>query len=332
MDIATNTDSLSRRSRWGRQGNKPAQLIERDLDIFRLLQRYRYLPADYIHAFVGGNKTRFQERLNKLYREPNCYLDRPGQQRQTFDANYRSLIYENDNKAQRALQDFGYFDPEEAVAWLSQGRERHVTFAHSVMICEALASIELGLKDHPELRLVPWREIHAKMPEKTRNSKLSHCLPVRIEHTIGGKAHHSDKALMPDAVFGIEWTGKGTRYFALECDRDHEPLLRSNLEQTSYLRKILQYQAAIEGRVYKTHWGLPNLMALHVTNSDYHMNKIKELVGELYREHPRGMPTYQLLKTMPSLGDFAKPEPPTGRLFKEGWQRVGHPDFVLNQP
>ena len=69
----------------------------------KLLQRYRYLRADYIHAFVGGNKTRLIERLNGLYREPNCYLSRPGQQRQYFNANYRALIYELDRNGERAL-------------------------------------------------------------------------------------------------------------------------------------------------------------------------------------------------------------------------------------
>jgi hypothetical protein len=29
---------------------------DRDVEIFKLFRRYRYLPSDYIHAFVGGNK------------------------------------------------------------------------------------------------------------------------------------------------------------------------------------------------------------------------------------------------------------------------------------
>src|SRR5205085_8917037 len=176
---------------------------------------------------------------------------------------------------------------------------------------------------------IPWKEIHARMPEKTRNSKLSHCLPVNISYRIGGKEHRSDKALMPDAVFGIEWEGKGARYFALECDRDHEPLMRSNLEQTSYLRKILQYQGVMTEKTYRTHWGLPNLLALNLTTTEFHQNKIMELVDEL--TEGKGA-SYLLFNTMPSLGDFAKPEPPTGRLLSEPWQRVAHPNFYLSQP
>ena len=47
---------------------------ERDLDIFKLLVRFRYLPSDYIHAFVGGNEKALSHRLNLLSRKPNLYL------------------------------------------------------------------------------------------------------------------------------------------------------------------------------------------------------------------------------------------------------------------
>jgi hypothetical protein len=134
---------------------------------------------------------------------------------------------------------------------------------------------------------------------------------------------------MPDAVFGIEIAGVGARFFALECDRDHEPLMRSNLEQTSYLRKILQYQQVAKDKTYKSHWGLPNLLALNLTTTEFHQNKIIALVRDLTAG--RGA-SYLLFNTMPSLGDFARPEPPTGRLFTQAWQRAGHPEFYLSQP
>jgi hypothetical protein len=321
-------DTLSRRSRWSREGAKIVQLSLRDIDIFRLLQRYRYLSADEIHAFVGGNKTRFVERLNALYREPNCYLGRPGQQRNYFNANYRSLIYELDHRGERVLQEYGHYDPLEAVAWLSRGRENHITFAHSVMICQALASIELGVRANAGLRFVPWREIHSRMPEATRKSKLSHCLPASISHRMNGVAHQSFKALMPDAVFGIEKEGVGARYFALECDRDHEPLYRSNLSQTSYLRKLLQYQHVVKNRTYKTHWGLPNLLVLNLTTNEFHKKKIIELVRELTEGNGA---TYLLFKSTPALGDIAPVAKPTGHLLADPWQRAGHDDFHLTQ-
>jgi hypothetical protein len=321
-------DALNRTSRWQRGSTKPVRLTAHDLDILNVLQRYRYASTEHIHAFVGGQKNRFQERLGRLYREPNCYIDRPAQQRQYFNANYRPIIYELDRNGERALRQYGRWEDDASIAWLNRGRDGHTDFAHSVMICEALASIELGIKQNPALRFIPWPEIKARMPEQTRRSKLLHCLPVRVSYAFNGTAHVSDKALMPDAVFGIEYEGYGVRFFALECDRDNEPIRRTNLAQTSYLRKLLQYRQVFRERTYRTHWGLPNLLVVNLTTSELHMRKMMELAAELCD----GGSNFLLFKTMPSLGDFARPEPPTGRLLTQAWLRPGRPSFLLEQP
>ena len=81
-------EKKSRNSRWSRDpvrgpdGSAVAVYpTERDIEIFKLLARYRYLPSDYIHAFVGGNPKALLHRLNLLSRKPNVYLARPPQQR-----------------------------------------------------------------------------------------------------------------------------------------------------------------------------------------------------------------------------------------------------------
>ena len=112
MDATPNKHT--RNSRWsrdpviGRDGAAVAVYpTERDIEIFKLFVRFRYLPADYIHAFVGGNQKALSHRLNLLSRKPNLYLARPQQQRQCADANYRPLIYELDERGVRALRERG---------------------------------------------------------------------------------------------------------------------------------------------------------------------------------------------------------------------------------
>src|SRR5580658_8353724 len=80
---------------------------ERDIEIFKLLVRFRYLPSDYIHAFVGGSAKALLHRLNLLCRKPNLYLSRPHQQRQNAEANYRPLIYQLDERGSRVLRERG---------------------------------------------------------------------------------------------------------------------------------------------------------------------------------------------------------------------------------
>ena len=88
-----------RNSRWTRHpvidGGRAlvAYPTERDVELFKLLARYRYLPTDYIHAFIGGNGKALCRRLNLLSRKPNFYLSRPEQQRESASANHRPLIY-----------------------------------------------------------------------------------------------------------------------------------------------------------------------------------------------------------------------------------------------
>jgi hypothetical protein len=92
----------ARSSRWtdapvlDHQGRpKVAALTERDIEgIFKPLIRHRYLPADYLHTFAGGNFDYLINRLNLLTRRPNQYLARPQQQRANAGANHRRLIYE----------------------------------------------------------------------------------------------------------------------------------------------------------------------------------------------------------------------------------------------
>jgi hypothetical protein len=91
-------EKSSRNSRWTRDAvtdDGRAVVVyptDRDIEIFKLLTRYRYLPSDYIHAFVGGSISALSRRLNYLSRKPNLYLARPHQQREAADANYRHLI------------------------------------------------------------------------------------------------------------------------------------------------------------------------------------------------------------------------------------------------
>src|SRR6185437_75690 len=123
-----------RNSRWSRDpvmsrdGTAVAVYpTERDIEIFLLLLRFRYLPSNYIHAFVGGSEKALSHRLNLLSRKPNLYLARPPQQRQCADANYRPLTYALDERGMRALRERGF-----AVAPRNHCRN----FAHELMIAQ----------------------------------------------------------------------------------------------------------------------------------------------------------------------------------------------------
>ncbi len=290
--------SRMRRARTG----KRIELTSRDIEIFKLLSRYRYLRSTYIHAFVGGaSETRFKERLGDLFHEG--YLDRPSRQWEMADCRHRPVIHELSTGAKRVLEQQDII--EETRTWL--GASVHRQFAHSLMVCETLASIELGTRLSPGVRFIAWPEILAKAPAATRGSAL----PFRFPSSAPGGS------VVPDSLFGLGYLvgeAKTYRFFALETDRGTMPIVRSDQTQTSYTRKLTAYRDLISREVYKSHLGIPNLLVLTVTTDNH---RLEEIMSRL-REQGDGAAAF-LFK---ALADRERTLP-APQLFFEPWQRVG---------
>jgi hypothetical protein len=313
------TTGQRRRSRLHRKATgKALALSLRDLEIFKLLNRYRYLRSTFIHALVGGYKIALIKRLGMLYHDG--YLDRPAQQWHAINARYMPAVYELGKRGEQALRSLG-------VAVTSIASQQ---FSHSLMVCDILASIEIGVRADPRLRLILWDEILAKMPASGTSGKNPLELPCQVSFTFprSSTTHRSSKPLIADAVFGIEYLpSKSFRFFALEADRNQEPVMRNNLSQTSYLRKILQYREVAKG-TYKTHWGLPNLLVLNVTTSEQHMQNIMTLVNKMT---DRKGASYLLFKTMPSLASLERAPAPDATMLTEPWSRAGFEPFEIHK-
>src|ERR1700676_1338787 len=113
MDAGTfseyrSTDALRRRSRMARSGmDKRIALGDRDIEILRLLARYRFLRSTHLHVLAGGRSAkRFVERLGDLYHECG-YVNRPQQQWQTINARYTPAVYELGEAGARVLEQRG---------------------------------------------------------------------------------------------------------------------------------------------------------------------------------------------------------------------------------
>jgi hypothetical protein len=315
---------------------KRLHLTQRDLEIFQLLTRYRFLRSSHLQALVGGKSSkRFIERLGDLYHEGG-YLDRPDAQWQTAKANYMPVVHALGRSGKEVLWRYGLErgGADGASGWTGGRPGRH--FQHELMICDILSSIEIGARADPRLRFISWPEIlaHPKMAERRRQAPkpLAVRAPVTYSPPGSKKTHRSDRPLVPDALFGLEYrtrSGKQYRFFALEADRNTQPIVRRNLRQSSYLRKILQYREIVTQSIYRTQWGLPNLVVLNVTTSDRHRKNIMRLVQEVTEGNGSNV---LLFKTMPSLTSLEKAPLPTPELLTGPWHRVGHPEFPIDRP
>jgi hypothetical protein len=290
-----------KRTRTGRR----IELSARDIELFRLLVRYRYLRSTYLYAFLGGaSLTRFKERLGDLFHEG--YLDRPREQWEFVDARCRPVVHEIGAGGLQVLRNL--VGAVESATFLKSAPRQ---YRHALMICEALASLELGCRQSG-LRFVACPEILAKAPEATRSSGV----PWRLPLPSGGY-------IAPDGVFGIEHregAAKSYRFFALEADRGTMPVSRTALGQTSYLAKLGCYREVISRGGHREQWSVPNLLVLTLTTSASRLADMLRIgAGNLGPE---------FLFQATGEGDLLRPDL---ALLGEPWQRAGHAPFSLTE-
>jgi hypothetical protein len=321
-------DKERRNSRWTRDpviDDGKAVVVyptQRDVEIFKLLFRFRYLPSDYIHAFVGGNEKALSRRLNLLARKPNLYLARPHQQRQSADANYRRLIYQLDDRGSRVLRERG-------LSFLS--KSYHHNFTHELMVAQITASIELGMKESANTRLITWPEILANenTPLSTQNSATP--ATMRVSYSLRGESR-SDEISADAKPFGLERTIDGKRSYlffpGIEADCATEPLDAGDLDRSSIAKKFCAYIAIAEQGIYRSHFGFPNFFVLFVTTNSARMRSMMELLDRLTGR--RGSKMF-LFKTFPSLTSPERPPPANGHMLTVPWQRAGYPPLHLDR-
>ena len=298
--------SERRRSRMQRTRNgKRIVLTERDLKIFRALAAYRYLRSTYLHAFAGGaSETRFKERLGDLFHEG--FIERPAKQWEYANARCVPAVYEIGEGARRVLAE------EECAgnnARTVLSATAHKQFAHSLMICECLASIELAIQTTPGLRFISWPEILVRVPETTRTSPMPFRLPL------------APAPVVPDGIFGIEYTLDAKhvyRFFAVEADRGTMPVARGDKRRTSLMGKLTAYQEVLARGVHRSHLGIPNLLILILTTSSARMDCALTGAGSAPWALFKAAEPRSLLRPVPGL-------------LSGPWDRAGFPPLRIGE-
>jgi hypothetical protein len=322
MQIAARTSRWTRDPARNGDGSEVAvHPTDRDIEVFKLLARFRYLPADYIHAFVGGNGKALGRRLNLLSRKPNLYLARPPQQRHSAAANHRPLIYTLDERGSRALPERGLPLPP---------RTTVRNFAHELMVAQVTASIELGTKENGSVRVITWSEIleSDKTPKATRDSATP---SLRVAYSLN--SHTCTSEITADAFpFGLERVNDAGRTYlffpGIEADCGTEPIDSRDSHRSSIAKKFAAYMAVAEQALYRSHFGFPNFFVPFITTNVRRMQSMMQLLERA--TEGRGSKMF-LFKTFPLFTSAAKPPLPTGHVLTEPWSRVGFAPFHLDR-
>lgn len=257
--------------RFERSAVAPMQLTERDRTVIRLVHRHRFLSSRQIIALVGDSQLQVLRRLKLLYH--HGFLERPRAQLQYYATpGTRPMVYGASAKGAMLLkQELG-----DSQLWSENNRTvGQIFLEHALLVSETMVSLELACRKHG-IRLLYENELDfpvVKQPFQWR---------VKI-------ASGMNLGVIPDRVFALEYTdhtGKAERaYFFLEADRGTMPVVRKQLTQTSFRRKLLAYEATWASKIHQRHLGIPRFRVLTVTTIPARVRSLLLACSQLKRGH-----------------------------------------------
>lgn len=285
------------------------------LDLLELLARYKYLRTSFIREMLdcGGRGIIYQ--LQRRRRQG--YIHQPKEQKRGYNNLWCPRIHSITKEGLRLLHEHGR-DPYKVTRLdPHQGDVPARNFAHSMMICDVMASIEIGLKG-TGAKLIPFGEIMARLDPASD--------PMRLEFNSSFRGEAVRGKLVPDGLFGIRYPDGEASFFALETERtnlvgidaliDPEKLKKA-VHRTSGLKKIIAYEDITEKKTYKQ-LGIPNMRVLFITPNKTKAKNYCEMAKAVC-----GSNTLFLFHDVPVQEEILKAPPPFPSLLTADWQRAG---------
>src|ERR1039458_7361134 len=150
-----------------------------------------------------------------------------------------------------------------------------VFLEHALLVSETMVSLELACRNHG-IRLLYEDELELPVEKQ----------PFQWRVKIAGGMN---LGVIPDRVFAVECldqTGQVQRaHFFLEADRGTMPIVRKQLAQTSFRRKLLAYEATWANKVHQRHLGIPRFRVLTVTTIAARVSSLLQACSQLKRGH-----------------------------------------------
>ena len=257
--VADQIAQKSRRMRFQRNQRAHIQLTPDDIAILGFVDRHRFLRSTHLARLIPHRSyKKLIERLCDLYH--NGYLDRP---RAQLDAYTRSgstpMVYALGNRGAEVLSEEG----TTSIDWTDKNRSVGRPFIdHTLLVADVMVAATGAVRSRPDVVLIDTAQIvDGVRPSRANPLKLA------AETIVDGRKR--ELALVPDALFGLDFTIERKRkYFLVEADNGTMPIVRSDLEQTSFARKLMTYLAGGgQANRFGQQLGIGNFRVLTVTTS-----------------------------------------------------------------
>lgn len=276
------------------------------LEILVLLARYRYLRKSFLDGLLPGRSKQGMNRTLKRMVEAGL-IAKPRAQYRGYNNFYCCYIYEIAPKGWDLLRDREISHVTNLIRARQDAPVKQ--FAHAMMICDALASIEIGARD-ADHTFIPLGDI---LERTTGKAPLK--LPCRIEG-------REDK-LTPDGLFGIRRDGRAY-FYALEAEHYNPVWPTNDLRRASFRKKAIGYDYIARVKPYKDRLRIPNLHYLFVFPSKA---RARTALGHAERTMVRTKFFERFYTThIPVQEELLNAPPPFPQLYQTKWLGNGRID------
>lgn len=274
----------SRRPRFRRASDPPIfRLTENDVAIIRLLARHRFLRSIHIAALVGRSLDRTNHRLSRLFHAG--YIDRPRAQLDYYPtAGSAPMAYALADRGAQLLSENDGLDLSK-VDWSRKNRGAGRPFIeHQLEVMDFHVSLQCAARSRNDVRLISADEIVASFPIQSNGAHP----PVNLEVKISYDSAVHEVGLIPDLVFGLEFADGSRRCFMVEVDRGTMPIVRRDIRQTSFERKMRAYLTAHATKAHERHFGWKTFRVLTITTDNRRMQSMIDSLCEERVPHSPG--------------------------------------------
>jgi hypothetical protein len=269
----------TRRPRFRRASESPPfRLTDGDVEILRHLARHRFLRSTHISHLVGRSVDRTNDRLCRLFHAG--YVDRPRAQLDYYPTTGSGpMVYALGNRGARLL------DTHNDLTAIARSRNNgpfgRPFIEHQLEIMDFLVALQRAVSERPNLRFLPATELVARFPKPPSDKRNPFSFRLKIPHN--GSVH--EVGLIPDLVFGLMFPDGSRRCFMVEIDRGTMPVVRSDIRQTSYERKMRAYLAAHTTKLHEQHFGWKTFRILTITTDNHRMDSMTAELKRLCVPH-----------------------------------------------
>ena len=280
-------------------------------DLMRFLLRVRYATHQELQAYLQCDPDALYDTLMVMRASNNAYIRLTEHSLRNKKAICYPNVYELDENGLNYLRDFGETIPK-----------RHSVFnmPHELLADHIMGSIEAGVRQSPDHRLMPWEELllSERMPSETKKQKAR---GIDTAFVIEGETYirtmYADKN--PFAIETKREDRLSRRFMpGPEADTGSETVKPSQYKYNSVYVKCAAWISIERNQTYTSHFGFPNFYIPFVTTSEKRRDNIITMV-----EHLGGSKSI--------IFAVARDDASPGYLFTEDWLRAGHSPINLSK-